>query len=114
MPATGQADAMNTTTTPPNEDHGHQPADRDVTGLPARTRSLVRRRDDRMLGGVAAGIGAYLGVDTLLVRIGFAVLTIVGGLGIPLYLVCWLLIPDEGASQSIASDFTSSINEWRN
>jgi phage shock protein PspC (stress-responsive transcriptional regulator) len=67
-----------------------------------------------MLAGVASGIAAYLGIDTLLVRIGFAVLTIVGGVGIPLYLVCWLLIPDEGATQSIATELTSSMHEWRN
>jgi phage shock protein PspC (stress-responsive transcriptional regulator) len=109
-----QAGVMNTTTTPPQADQSGQPAGRPAAGLPARTRSLTRRRDDRMLAGVASGIAAYLGVDTLLVRIAFAVLSIVGGVGIPLYIVCWLLIPDEGATQSIATDFTSSMHEWRN
>jgi phage shock protein PspC (stress-responsive transcriptional regulator) len=67
-----------------------------------------------MLAGVASGIAAYLGVDALLVRIAFAVLTIMGGAGIPIYVVCWLLIPDEGATHSIATDFTSGTHEWRN
>jgi phage shock protein PspC (stress-responsive transcriptional regulator) len=67
-----------------------------------------------MLAGVASGIAAYLGVDALLVRIAFAVLSIVGGVGIPLYVVCWLLIPDEGTSQSIATDFAGSMHDWRN
>jgi phage shock protein PspC (stress-responsive transcriptional regulator) len=110
----GQAGVMNTTTTPPQENQNGQPAGRATAGLPARTRSLTRRRDDRMLAGVASGIAAYLGVDTLLVRIAFAVLSIVGGVGIPLYVVCWLLIPDEGTSQSIATDFASSMHDWRN
>ena len=105
---------MNATTTPPQEDQSGQPAGRPATDLAARTQSLVRRRDDRMLAGVASGIGAYLGVDTLLVRIAFAVLSLVGGVGIPLYIVCWLLIPDEGTKQSIATDFASSVHEWRN
>jgi phage shock protein PspC (stress-responsive transcriptional regulator) len=109
-----QAGDMNTTTTPPQKDQSGQPAGRPASGLPARTRSLARRRGDRMLAGVASGIAAYLGIDTLLVRIAFAVLSIVGGVGIPLYIVCWLLIPDEGATQSIATDFTSSMHEWRN
>jgi phage shock protein PspC (stress-responsive transcriptional regulator) len=106
---------MNTTTTPPQEDQNgqRQPAGQ-PTRLPARPHSLTRRRDDRMLAGVASGIAAYLGVDALLVRIAFAALAIVGGVGIPLYLVCWLLIPDEGAAQSIATGFTSSMHEWRN
>jgi len=67
-----------------------------------------------MLAGVASGVAAYFGVDSLLVRIAFAVLTILGGAGIPIYLVCWLLIPEEGAAQSIATDFADSVHEWRN
>jgi phage shock protein C len=106
---------MNTTTTPPQEDQGGRAAERPTTGLPTtRPRTLTRRRGDRMVAGVAAGIAGYVGVDALLVRIGFAVLAIVGGVGIPLYLACWLLIPDEGAAHSIATDFTSSMQEWRN
>jgi phage shock protein PspC (stress-responsive transcriptional regulator) len=105
---------MNTTTTPSQEDQTGQPADRPETGLAARSRSLTRPKGDRMIAGVASGIAAYVGVDTLIVRIAFAVLTLVGGAGIPLYLVCWLLIPDEGATDSIATDFTSNMHEWRN
>jgi phage shock protein PspC (stress-responsive transcriptional regulator) len=105
---------MNTTTTPPQEDQTGQPADRPTTGLAARSRSLTRPKGDRMIAGVASGVAAYVGVDALLVRIAFAVLTIVGGVGIPLYVVCWLLIPDEGATHSIATDFTGSMREWRN
>jgi phage shock protein PspC (stress-responsive transcriptional regulator) len=106
---------MNTTTTPPQEDQNGQAADRPTAVPPSRqSRTLIRHRDDRMVAGVASGIAGYVAVDTLLVRIAFAVLTIVGGVGIPLYLACWLLIPDEGATQSIATDFTSSMHEWRN
>jgi len=63
-----------------------------------------------MLGGVAAGIARYLSVDVTVVRIIFAVLTFVGGAGIPLYLAGWLLIPEEGADQSIASQFVQSLS----
>ena len=61
-----------------------------------------------MLGGVAAGIARYLRVDVTVVRIIFAVLAIMGGAGIPLYLAGWLLIPEEGSEQSIASHFVES------
>jgi phage shock protein PspC (stress-responsive transcriptional regulator) len=105
---------MNTTTTPPQEDLTGQPVTSRGPALPSTQRSLTRRRDDRMLAGVASGIAGYVGVDALLVRIAFAVLALVGGVGIPLYVACWLLIPDEGATQSIATDFTSSMHEWRN
>ena len=63
----------------------------------------------RMLGGVAAGLARYVGVDVTLVRITFVVLTIVGGAGIPLYLAGLLLIPDEGSDQSIAGSLLESL-----
>jgi phage shock protein PspC (stress-responsive transcriptional regulator) len=63
-----------------------------------------------MLGGVAAGIARYLRVDVTVVRIVFAVLAIMGGAGIPLYLAGWLLIPEEGAQQSIASELIDSLS----
>ena len=105
---------MNTATTPPLDGPADQTAIDPEPGLQARSRSLTRPRRDRMLAGVASGIAGYVGVDALFVRIAFAVLAIVGGVGIPLYVACWLLIPDEGATQSIATDFTSSMQTWRN
>jgi phage shock protein PspC (stress-responsive transcriptional regulator) len=62
-----------------------------------------------MLAGVASGIARYVGVDATIVRIILAVLTVVGGAGIPLYLAGWLLIPEEGASQSVASELIQSV-----
>ncbi len=64
-----------------------------------------------MLGGVAAGIARYFRVDVTVVRIIFAVLTIVGGgAGLLVYLAGWLLIPEEGSAQSIASQFIQSLH----
>jgi phage shock protein PspC (stress-responsive transcriptional regulator) len=64
-----------------------------------------------MLAGVAAGVADYLGIDATIVRIVLAVLTVVsGGVGVLLYLAGWLLIPEEGASQSIASDLIQSLS----
>jgi phage shock protein PspC (stress-responsive transcriptional regulator) len=91
---------MNTTMTEPQDQTRHQD--------PVRPQPLERSIDDRMLAGVAAGIARYLNVDVTIVRIVFAVLAIVGGAGIPLYLAGWLLIPEEGAEQSIASQFIES------
>lgn len=58
----------------------------------------------RMIAGVAAGVANYLGVDLTLVRIGFVALTVFGALGIPMYLACWLLIPEEGSDRSVAEE----------
>lgn len=59
---------------------------------PAR---LVRSRDDRVIAGVAGGLGRYLGLDPVLIRLGFVVLVLAGGSGVLAYLVAWLVIPEE-------------------
>ncbi len=71
--------------------------------------ALRRPFQDRMLAGVAAGLAHYFGVDVMIVRIAFVVLTVVGGAGIPLYLAGLLLIPEEGSDQSIASSLIDSL-----
>ena len=53
---------------------------------------LVRRERGRVLAGVAAGVGDTLGVAANVVRCGFLVLTLAGGLGVVLYGVGWLLM----------------------
>ena len=70
--------------------------------------SSIAPVNDRMIAGVAAGIANYLGADVTIIRIVLAVLTFVGGAGVPIYLACWLLIPEEGSDQSIASSFVQS------
>ena len=75
---------------------------------PERT-ALRRPLTDRMVGGVAAGLARYFGVDPTIVRIAFVILTVAGGAGIPLYLAGLLLIPDEGSDVSIAGSIIESL-----
>lgn len=57
---------------------------------------LVRRKDDRMLGGVCSGVAAYLNVDVTLVRVLVAVGTLIGFGSLAIaYLVAWALLPEE-------------------
>lgn len=63
------------------------------TGLGPRL--LRRSRTDRVIAGVCGGAGRYFGIDPLLIRIAFVVLTMAGGSGILIYLLAWLLIPEE-------------------
>jgi phage shock protein PspC (stress-responsive transcriptional regulator) len=74
-----------------------------------RPQPLYRPLDDRMLAGVAAGAARYLHVDVTVMRIIFAALVVFGGIGVPAYLAAWLLIPEEGADQSIASEVIQSL-----
>ncbi|SKA10077.1 phage shock protein C (PspC) family protein [Marinactinospora thermotolerans DSM 45154] len=59
-----------------------------------------RSRDRRMIAGVCGGIGEFVGIDANLVRLAFAVFTLLGGSGILLYIIAWLVMPegDEGTS----------------
>jgi phage shock protein PspC (stress-responsive transcriptional regulator) len=113
-----QCEGMNSFTEEPGTQE--PPADGAGHDTPtSRPRPPLRRPvNGRMLAGVAAGIGQHFNVDVTIVRIVFAVLTIVGftgiaylgGIplylgGIPLYLACWLLIPEEGSEHSIAGAF---------
>ena len=73
-----------------------------TTEQPTAPRILRRRSDDRVIGGVASGLGDYFNVDPLLIRIGFVGLMVFGGMGIFLYVAAWLLMPDETTDRSIA------------
>ena len=98
---------MNATTANP-EASDHSATDQEASDQ-AWPEPLCRPAQHRMLAGVAAGVARYLGVDVTVVRIIIAVLAVVGGAGVPIYLAGWLLIPEEGAEQSIASDLIQSI-----
>jgi phage shock protein C len=55
---------------------------------------LCRSRSNRTLAGVCAGIAEYYGWDPTLVRVAWIVLTLLGGSGILLYLIMWLVMPE--------------------
>jgi signal transduction histidine kinase len=57
------------------------------------TRRLYRRRDGRLVAGVAAGLADHLGVDVLLLRLGFVVTIVLGGLGVLMYGAFWAVVP---------------------
>jgi phage shock protein PspC (stress-responsive transcriptional regulator) len=101
-------------------DHPSDAGDRPTASSPHRP-PLRRPASGRMVAGVAAAISQYFNIDVTIVRVAFAVLTVVGftGLayfgaiplylgGIPLYLACWVLIPEEGSEHSIAGRLLAS------
>ncbi|HTE63552.1 MAG TPA: PspC domain-containing protein [Solirubrobacteraceae bacterium] len=54
---------------------------------------LRRSRSGAVLGGVCAGLGPRMGVDPLVLRVGFVVASAAGGIGIGLYAICWAIVP---------------------
>ncbi|OZB58865.1 MAG: PspC family transcriptional regulator [Lysobacterales bacterium 13-68-4] len=55
---------------------------------------LIRSRANRSIAGVCGGIAEYYGWDPTVVRVAWIVLTLLGGSGILLYLILWLVMPD--------------------
>ena len=70
------------------------------------TRRLTRSTTDRKLAGVCGGLAEYFSVDSTLVRVTWAILTIIPGaivLGIVAYLVAWFIMPDAPAPHAAAA-----------
>lgn len=68
----------------------------------APQKKLYRSTDDVIVGGVCAGLAAYLGIEVVWVRIIFLILLFFTGFGVGLYLVFWILVPEaRTASQKL-------------
>jgi phage shock protein PspC (stress-responsive transcriptional regulator) len=55
---------------------------------------MYRDPDHRLIGGVCAGMGAYWDIEPWIIRIIFLVLTMMGGLGILVYLILYIVLPE--------------------
>ena len=69
-------------------------------------KQLIRPREGRMIAGVCAGIGQFFGIDANIVRIVFTLLIVLSaGAAALVYLVAWVIVPEEGESGSIAENY---------
>ena len=53
----------------------------------------LTRSNNKMIGGVCAGIADYLGLDPTIVRIAWILTVFFAGFGILLYLILWIVMP---------------------
>ncbi|MGS2648779.1 PspC domain-containing protein [Streptosporangium sp. LJ11] len=67
-------------------------------------KKLQRTRDGRIIAGVASGLGRYIGVDPNIIRAALAIATFFGGLGVAVYAIGWVLLPDENKDRSVLQD----------
>jgi len=67
------------------------------------TKRLERSRSDRKLAGVCGGLARYFDIHPAVYRVGFVVLTLLGGAGILIYLTAALVMPNEGQEDSFAT-----------
>lgn len=88
------------------EEPGAQPA-------PNSVRRLTRSRRNRWIAGVAGGLAEYFKIDPVITRIAFVVLVFAGGAGIPIYLLAWLIMPEDGETASIGDSLVRKAREGR-
>lgn len=63
--------------------------------MEATYKKLYRSMTDRRIAGVCGGLGEYLNVDPVILRIGFLVALLMAGGGGLLYLIMWIAVPEK-------------------
>lgn len=71
---------------------------------------LYRSRINRVFGGVASGFAEYLNLDPVVVRVIFIIISIFNGIGVLLYIIFWIIIPEK----PIELSFSTSSNKTGN
>ncbi len=67
-------------------------------------KKLYRSRKDAMVAGVCGGLAEYIGVDSAIVRLVFAVTVVMGGIGVLAYFLAWIIIPEGSNSGEFEYD----------
>ena len=67
-------------------------------------KKLYRSTTDKKLAGVCGGFAEYFGVDTTLIRLGWAIVSLFAGAGVLAYIVCAIVIPEKPDSTIIDAE----------
>lgn len=73
-------------------------------------RSLRRSREQRILAGVAGGLGEHLGINAWWLRWAFIFLAFAGGAGVLLYIVAWVFVPEPDQDETAVSHWLSNLD----
>ena len=79
--------------TPEDISDSDGPSSREKFSSPGYHR-MYRDPDNRIIGGVCSGMGAYWNIDPLIVRIIFIALSLAGGIGVIVYLILYIVLPE--------------------
>ncbi len=75
---------------------------------------LVRSKSDRMIAGVCGGLARYFNIDPVIVRLVFVVAVLFGGVSPLIYVVLWIVMPEEGAVQTPPQlNHPRPVEEWK-
>jgi len=67
-------------------------------------KKLYRSQEEKWLGGVCGGLGEYFNIDPIIVRLIFVAFALIAGGGLLLYLIMWLIIPQEPTEGAPAAE----------
>jgi phage shock protein PspC (stress-responsive transcriptional regulator) len=84
----------------------------DTTAMETTRRLLQRNTHEGKIGGVAAGLADYFGIDPTIVRLAFLLLVLAGGFGIAAYLVAWLVMPAGDESTPPGAGSGAGNSRW--
>lgn len=77
----------------------------------ANYKRLYRSRHERMVAGVAGGLGEYFNIDPTLIRLLFVILTFLGGPGLLAYIIFWIVVPEEPAAEQDVVETVARTSE---
>jgi phage shock protein PspC (stress-responsive transcriptional regulator) len=86
-------ETMSVLGTPEDISDNESKSARDKFSTPGHHR-MYRDPDHRIIGGVCAGMGAYWDIDPVILRIIFVVLVLAGGMGLLIYLILYIVLPE--------------------
>lgn len=73
---------------------------------------LMRSKNDKVIAGVCGGLASYLDIDSTLVRLAFVILLIASGIGFPIYLILWVVMPvEDSQSRTDAEVIQKNLGE---
>lgn len=73
---------------------------------------LFRSGDNRVLGGVCGGLGEFLGIDPIFIRVFFIIWTALGEFSVLVYLILWVVIPTRSAAESGEKLRSEELGGW--
>jgi phage shock protein PspC (stress-responsive transcriptional regulator) len=72
---------------------------------------LTRSMTDRRLGGVCGGLAKHFNVDPTIVRLLFVLAALIEGIGVLLYLILWLIVPEEQVAHTTTTSLPDEEQE---
>jgi signal transduction histidine kinase len=73
---------------------------------------LRRDTENGLVAGVCAGLSRRLGIDPIILRVGFGAATLIGGTGLVLYIIAWALVPEEGERGTLMARLAGRRETW--